>query len=179
MVSQPPTGPRARTALLAVAVVAAGGAAASACATLGQALQPPAISAASGRSAELRLLGPSTQHPLGAASVRLWAHVSNPNPLSLTLAALSGGLYLSDTHAADVDFPLGLPLRAAQDTVIPLDISVGFSEIPALANLARQWLSGQDVPYRLEGTMSVDAGALGQPSFGPMTLLQGEVPVRR
>jgi hypothetical protein len=33
---------------------------------------------------------------------------------------------------------------------------------------------GQSLPYRLEGTIGVDAGRLGQPVFGPMTLLRGE-----
>jgi hypothetical protein len=30
------------------------------------------------------------------------------------------------------------------------------------------------MPYRLEGTFVADLGALGQPSFGPYTLAQGQ-----
>ena len=35
-------------------------------------------------------------------------------------------------------------------------------------------LARQAVGYRLEGTIGVGAGRLGQPVFGPMTLLRGE-----
>jgi len=31
------------------------------------------------------------------------------------------------------------------------------------------------VAYRLEGTIGVDAGQLGQPVFGPLTLLRGDI----
>ena len=34
----------------------------------------------------------------------------NPNPFSLTLGTLKGTLFLEDARAADVDFPLGLPI---------------------------------------------------------------------
>lgn len=152
---------------------------AAACATLRDVLQPPEFRSAEGRQAELRLLGPSTQRPLGGAAVRLYARVHNPNPLALTLSSLKGQFYLQDSRAADVDFPMGVPMPAGQDTVIPLDIALSFSDIPALADAARRWLAGQSVGYRLEGTVGVDAGALGQPTFGPSTLLQGQVAVTR
>ena len=45
-------------------------------------------------------------------------------------------------------------------------------------NVARRILARQAVPYRLEGTIGVDAGRLGQPVFGPMTLIRGETAVR-
>ena len=34
-------------------------------------------------------------------------------------------------------------------------------------------LSREPLAYHLEGTIGVDAGQLGQPTFGPMTLLRG------
>jgi hypothetical protein len=40
-------------------------------------------------------------------------------------------------------------------------------------------VTGQTVGYRLDGTIGVDAGALGTPTFGPMTLLRGDAQVRR
>ena len=165
---------RALAALLAVL--------SSGCASLGglaQALQAPRFDVASGRQAELRLLGPSLQRPLGGADVRIWARVSNPNPFRLTLSTVRGSLALSGTQAADVDLPLGHPLPAAGDTIVPLDIAVSFANLPALAEVLPRAMTGGAVDYRLHGTFAVDAGVLGQPQFGPLTLLQGEIRTRR
>jgi hypothetical protein len=164
-----------RAGIAAAAVAAA----VTACASLGNLLQPPNISAAQNARAELRLLGPSLQRPLGGASVRLYARVQNPNAFGLTLGNVAGNLFLEDTRAADVSLPIGLPLAAQQDTVIPLDISLSFSDLPGLAEAAKRILLKQSVDYRLDGTFSVDAGALGQPTFGPQTLLRGALDIRR
>lgn len=146
---------------------------------LGNVIQPPRFSVADSRQAELRLLGPSIGRPLGGASIRLWARVENPNVLGLTLTAVQGALALEGTKAADVDFPLGIPLLAGQDTVIPLDINVSFSDLPGLADVARRLLTRSSINYRLDGTVAVNAGPLGQPRFGPSTLLDGTLTVRR
>ena len=146
---------------------------------LGALVQPPRISTAAGYDAELRVIGPSAQRPLGGASIRLYARVENPNGFGLRLAHLAGDLLLEGTRAADVDFPLGLPLAAQQDTVIPIDIGISFSELGDLADVASQVLSRNRVNYRLDGTVTLDAGALGQPKFGPQTWLSGEARVFR
>jgi hypothetical protein len=146
---------------------------------LGDVIQPPRFSVASGTQAELRLVGPSAGRPLGGAAVRLWARVENPNSFGLSLAALRGDLALEGTRAADVDFPLGLPLTAGQDTVIPLDINISFSDLPGLADVAARLVTRNSVGYRLDGTVTVNAGPLGNPSFGPSTLLDGTLSVRR
>jgi hypothetical protein len=146
---------------------------------LGDVIQAPQFSVAQGRSAELRLVGPSVQSPLGGASIRMWAHVRNPNPLGLALAALDGSLALEGTRAANVSFPLGVPLLANQDTIIPLDVTIRFSDLPGLADVASRLLTRSSVGYQLDGTVTVDAGVLGQPRFGPSTLLRGDVTVRR
>ena len=151
----------------------------SSCATLANVVQAPRFSVASGRQAELRLIGPSIQNPLGGAAVRIWARVENPNALGVTLATLQGNLFLEDTRAAAVDFPMGVPLVANQDTVIPLDISIRFSDIPGLADVASRLLTRSSLGYRLDGIITVDAGLLGRPSFGPQTWLRGQVDVRR
>jgi hypothetical protein len=56
---------------------------------------------------------------------------------------------------------------------IPLDISISFADVPRLAGALRQAARGQGVTYRLEGIVGIDAGRLGQPTFGPMTLVSG------
>ncbi len=166
-----------RTRLL---IVATGVLALQACASmgnignLGALIQPPHFEQVPDQPAEIRLQG------MTGAGVRLWTRVSNPNPFGLRLGTLKGTLFLDDSRAADADFPLGLPLAAGGDSVIPIDISVSFADLPGLSGVARRVLARQPLPYRLEGTIGVDAGRLGQPLFGPMTLLRGQavVPLR-
>jgi LEA14-like dessication related protein len=138
---------------------------------LGALVQPPRFEQVRDRPAEIRLMG------MTGAGVRMWARVSNPNTFGLTLGTLNGTLYLDDSRAAGANFPLGLPLGARGETVIPIDIAISFSDLPGLTGVARRVLARQPVDYRLEGTIGVDAGRLGQPVFGPMTLLTGSATV--
>jgi hypothetical protein len=138
-------------------------------------VQAPRFDQVPGKPAEVRLLGPSSSQPLGGAGVRLWARVSNPNPFGLRLGTLRGTLQIEEARAADVDFPLGLPLRASEEAEIPIDLTVSFSDLPGLADVIRRAMNRQPLAYELEGTIGVDAGQLGQPTFGPMTLLRGEM----
>ena len=151
------------------------------CASLGSlaaVIQPPSVAVASGRQAEIRLVGPSAARPLGGASVRLWADVSNPNPFGVVLSSLAGNLTLEGSRAADVDLPWGLPLVAGQDTIVPLDISISFSDLPGLGSALSRAVAEGAVDYSLDGTVTVDAGLLGQPSFGPSNLLRGTIETR-
>jgi len=164
-----------RAALLVAALPALSG-----CATLAQlGIQAPQFSVDNTQQAQLRLVGPSFGHPQGGAAIRLYARVRNPNPIGLTLARLAGGLQLEGQSAAQVDFPLGVPLQGNSEAVVPLDIIVNFNDIPGLANVLLRAVTGQSVRYGLNGTVGVDAGVLGQPTFGPMNLLSGSVRVTR
>jgi hypothetical protein len=135
---------------------------------LGALIQPPRFEQVPDQPAEIRLAG------TGGVAIRLWTRVTNPNPFGLTLGTLKGTLFLEDTRAADAEFPLGLPLGGGGNRIVPIDISVRFSDLPGLGRLSARLLSRQPVAYRLEGTIGVDAGRLGQPVFGPMTLVRGE-----
>ena len=149
--------------------------AAQACASLGQfgsLIQPVRFDA---DRSEVRFVGPRAGDPLGAAAIRLWTRVSNPNPFGLTLSRLRATLLLEETRAATGDFPLGLPLEARQESVIPLDLTVSFSDVPALASLLRRTSSSQGLRYSVEGTFGVEVGRLGSPTFGPMTLFSGDL----
>ncbi|MDH3733481.1 MAG: LEA type 2 family protein [Gemmatimonadota bacterium] len=140
---------------------------------------PPQITGVDGRSSELRILSPSTDRPVGGAAVRLWSRIENPNAFGLSITTIAGDLFLGDGGALRVDFPLGLPLAAQSDTVVPLDVSVGFEDLPALGtSLVAAALEGA-LEYRLEATIGVDAGMLGQPTFGPLTALSGTLRVSR
>lgn len=183
-----PTGHRARSgrprrprlaAIPALAALALAATSMGGCATLGQMVQAPIFELASGQSSSVRLLGPSIGRPLGGAEIEVWARVENPNPVGFTLSRLAGTVLLSNDRAADIDLPLGLPLEAAQDTVIPLRLTLSFADVPDLADRIMDAFNRGTIDYALHGTLAVDAGALGQPTFGPRTWLQGEVDVRR
>ncbi len=150
----------------------------AACATLQSLrglIQAPRFEEAPDQQAEIRLVGPSAAQPLGGAGVRIWTRVTNPNPFGLTLGTLRGTLHVEDTRAAAVDFPIGLPLQAGAGTVVPIDLSISFEDLPGLANVIRRAVAREPLDYRLDGTIGVDAGQLGQPTFGPMTLVRGEL----
>lgn len=148
-----------------------------ACASLGGLrglVQPPSFKQGD-QPAEVRLVGPSLNRPLGGAAIRLWTEVSNPNPFGFTLGTLDGTLFLEGSRAAVAEFPLGLPLGAGQRTTVPIDLSISFSDIPGLADVVHRAARRDPVEYRLDGTIGVDAGRLGQPVFGPMTLMRGDL----
>jgi hypothetical protein len=52
---------------------------------------------------------------------------------------------------------------------------VSFANLPGLADSIRRAINRQPLAYRLEGTIGVDAGQLGQPVFGPLTILRGDI----
>jgi LEA14-like dessication related protein len=115
---------------------------------------------------------------MGGATVRIWTDVTNPNPFGFTLSTVQATLLLDGVEAADADFPLGLPLQPQQTETIPFDLTVSFANVPRLANVIRQAASGGGLSYRLEGTVGVDAGRFGQPTFGPLTLVSGDLRAR-
>jgi hypothetical protein len=151
------------------------------CATLGGLrglVQPPRFVEARDQPAEVTIEPPSVARPLGGAVIRLWTEVTNPNPFGLTLGTLDGTLFLEGSRAAAAAFPLGLPLGAGQQSVVPIELSISFSDLPGLADVVRRAARREPVAYRLDGTIGVDAGQLGQPVFGPMTLMRGDLRAR-
>lgn len=131
-------------------------------------IQAPRFAQSEAEASNIRVSGPG-------ATVRLWTRVSNPNPFGVTLGTLRGTLHLEGSRAATVDFPLGLPLPARGESDVPIDISVDFRDLPGLGSAISRAISRQPIDYELEGTIGVDAGALGTPTFGPMTLVRGEI----
>lgn len=157
----------------------------SACASLGSLeslgglIQPPRFTEAEDQPPEIRLVGPSADQPIGGAVVRIWTRVSNPNAFGFRLATLRTTLLLDGSRAATGDFPLGLPLGPREETTVPLDLSVSFSDLTGLSRIVRSAADGQAVPYQLDGTIGIDAGRFGQPTFGPMLLFRGDLSARR
>jgi hypothetical protein len=138
-------------------------------------IQPPQFEQASDRPSEIRLSPVQGGRAAGGATVRVWTTVTNPNPFGFTLSTVRATLLLEDVEAADADFPLGLPLQAGQSETIPLDLTVSFANVPRLASAIREAVSGGRMNYRFEGTVGVEAGRFGQPTFGPMVLFGGEL----
>ena len=169
---------RALVLVILVAVIVANASCAGGLGNLQQIIRPPRIEEAPGQPAELRLLGPSTRSPLGGAGVRIWLQVSNPNPFGFTLSTIDADLMLEGNHAANGNFPLGLPLTAGQQTVVPLDLSISFTDVPSLSRTIGRLATGGTAAYQLDGTVGIEAGRLGTPTFGPMTFTTGELHVR-
>jgi hypothetical protein len=149
----------------------------AACGALGplaRVVQPPRFEQAD-RPAEIRLMGPSVSHPAGGAGVTIWLEVTNPNAFGFTLSTLTTTLLLEGSRAATGDFPL----EAGRTSVVPIDLTVNFADVPGLAGMLRQAVAGDPVGYELDGTVGIDAGGFGQPTFGPMRLVQGRFETRQ
>jgi hypothetical protein len=150
------------------------------CATfqgLARLVQPPQFRQANDRAAEIRLLPPGANLPAGGAALRVWTSVTNPNPFGVVLSELKATLMLEGGRAITGDFPLGLPLSAGEESVIPLDLSVSFADLPGVARVVQRAAGGQPVEYRVDGTVGVAAEVVGHQTFGPMTLFSGELAV--
>jgi hypothetical protein len=141
-------------------------------------VQPPRFEVASEQGSVLTLDPTSLLTGRPVARVRMWARITNPNGFGFTLSRLRGDLFLEERGLAEVDLPLGLPLPAAADTVVPLDVTFGLPSLSSLGALGEALLRRSAVAYRLDGTVAVDAGGLGEPSFGPRTWLRGRFEVR-
>jgi hypothetical protein len=72
------------------------------------------------------------------AGVTLWISIMNPNPFGFTLSTLNTTLLLEGQHAATGDVPLGLPLGAGQESVVPIDLTISVADLPGLAGVIRQ-----------------------------------------
>src|SRR5687767_15371726 len=105
---------------------------------LAQFVQAPRFEQADNQPAELRFMAPSRSLPAGGAGVRIWVAVTNANPFGFTLSTVNATLALDGSHAAIGDFPLGLQLTAGQQSVVRLDLSISFADLPGLAGVLRQ-----------------------------------------
>jgi hypothetical protein len=163
--------PRIATAflVLGLSIVVLGSSGCAALEGLRAYVQPPRFEQDDQRRSEIRLAGTS------GAAVRIWTRVSNPNDFGVTLGTLTGTLHLEGSRAATVNFPFGLPLQARGDEVVPIDISVDFRDLPGLGQAITRAITRQPIDYELEGTIGVSAGRFGEPTFGPMTILRGEL----
>jgi len=108
-----------------------------------------------------------------AATLRIRTRASNPNPVGVRLAGLDFDLYVNGTRAGSGSFTGGVDLPPRGQTVLDLEVTTSLEEggrlVADLAEAAR----GQRTAYRLVGTVSLAAGRLGNPRFGPLTIVSG------
>lgn len=163
----------ARTAVLVGAALLMGGCAALD--GLAGLVQPPRFTEARDQPAEVTLQPPAAGRPFGGAVVRLWTEVTNPNAFGLTLGTLDGTLFLEGHRARPLRSRSGSPLAQGSSRLclwscrLASRICRGSRMSPGAPR------GGNRCPIGLEGTIGVDAGRLGTPVFGPMTLLRGEL----
>lgn len=145
----------------------------AACAPRQQVLQVPSYRVERVWLESLELPGPGRAPQ---ARIGLSLQIDNPNPVPIRLSEARGQFYLSGVPAGQVSLPnLNLPAagRAQQQALLTLPITL--SNVAEFTRLGR----GEEVPYRLDGSFTVDAGVLGRPTFGPLTLFQGVARVNR
>src|SRR5437762_7544221 len=136
-----------------------------ACANLGnlqQIIQPPRFEQAAGQPAEIRLLGPGANSPVGGAGVRIWLAVTNPKSVWV--------------HAEHTQHDAYARRQSRRDRrLVPLDLSISFADVPGLSRTLGLLAVGGTAAYQLDGTIGIDAGRFGAPTFGPMRLSTGEL----
>ncbi|MFN8509147.1 MAG: LEA type 2 family protein [Deinococcaceae bacterium] len=96
--------------------------------------------------------------------------VTNPNAFGMGISRIQGQLYLDGDPSGTVDIP-GLNIRPTGSSEVDTQIAIALTE----ANLSHlvKVVQGKSITYRLDGTVSIDAGTLGKPNLGPYTVFQG------
>lgn len=105
------------------------------------------------------------------AELTVTLRVNNPNAFPIRLKNFHTDLFLSGQRSAQVDLPnINLPAHGSALQTAHVRLPINLASASELLRVAR----GEQVAYRLDGTFTADLGALGQPSFGPLTLRKGE-----
>lgn len=132
-----------------------------------QVVQVPQVEVESIRLASLSLpaAGRSAE-----AEVQLGLRITNPNALPLRIAKVAATLVIEGERVGDLTLPdLDLPARGERRQQATFRLPVTLNTASTFLRVAR----GEEVSYRLDGTLSADLGPLGRPTFGPFTLSQG------
>lgn len=144
----------------------------SACAPLQQVVQVPAVEVQSVNLTSLSVPGGLfTASGPPTANLTLNLRVTNPNSMALRLANIAANLIIDGADVGLVNLPnVALPARGSTDQIANVAIPVTLNTAASFLKVAR----GQQVTYRLDGSFTTDLGLLGQQTFGPFTLSQGQ-----
>lgn len=135
-------------------------------------VSPPSFSLVSDASGLVRLEPPGVG--TGAAVIRLELEAHNPNPFGLQLAGVDGDLFLADQRVAASRFARGVSLPPGGTARLALDVEAPLAEAPHLLGQMARLVAGEAVPYRLDGTVAVDAFGTTQ-RFPSVTVARGEL----
>ncbi len=134
-----------------------------------QLIQVPQIEVQEAYLASLTLPGLFSGPPV--ANIVLNLNVTNPNPVPLRLANITGRLIIDGSDVGAVSLPnIALPARGTASQVAEIALPVNLNTASSFLKIAR----GQQVTYRLDGQFATDLGPLGIQNFGPFTLSQGQ-----
>ncbi len=106
------------------------------------------------------------------ATLGLKLKITNPNPYGLSLNRVQGKFFLDGVETVNVDLP-GFAVAPAGSSSLKTEINLPLNEA-TLSKLVKV-VRGGSVTYRLDGTVTLDAGLLGKPTLGPYTVLQGRL----
>ena len=95
------------------------------------------------------------QISLTDASIVFVAEIQNPNSYDLRLKSLDYTVQLSGHEAGDGSLQKEIPVPASSSVTVEIPVSARFG---GLGGIARMYISGQEIPYRLEGNALVKAG---------------------
>jgi len=95
------------------------------------------------------------QISLTDASIVFVAEIQNPNSYDLRLKSLDYTVLLSGQEAGDGSLQKEIPVPASASATVEIPDSARFG---GLGGIARTYISGQELPYRLEGKALVKAG---------------------
>ena len=95
------------------------------------------------------------QISLTDASIVFVAEIQNPNSYDLRLKSLDYTVLLSGQEAGDGSLQKEIPVPASSSVTVEIPVSARFG---GLGGIARMYISGQEIPYRLEGNALVKAG---------------------
>jgi LEA14-like dessication related protein len=154
----PPTTPRRRLALAALALLAGAPLLLGGCASLGDlakaAVQPPVLTY---RSAEVTALD------FDGATLAFDFRLQNPNPFGLSLAGVQYWLQLEQRVVVRGTVPGGLEIPASGEAPVRFTARLPFAEVPHLLELVAK---GGQVAYTVGGQVDVETpvGVLAIPA---------------
>jgi LEA14-like dessication related protein len=95
------------------------------------------------------------QISLTDASLVFIAEIQNPNSYELRLKSLDYTVHLSGREVGGGSLQKEISVPASSSTPIEIPVSAHFG---SLGGIAKMYLSGQELPYRIEGKALVRAG---------------------
>jgi LEA14-like dessication related protein len=95
------------------------------------------------------------QLSLTDASLVFVAEIQNPNRYELRLKSLDYTVYLNDREAGGGSLQKEISVPASSSTPVEIPITARFGSLGAVAKM---YISGQELPYRIEGKALVKAG---------------------